>query len=173
MFKGFDWPAAYLRAFNQSMIGRNLYFTHDRIPGLCSKASQIGDLIVLLLSCKTLLVLRPQDNDTHLLVGDAYQYGSMNSDALLGPLPPRYRPVLSEPWYPVFRDEETQEILLDDPRLGDLPAGWTASETILKGMLVFENGSTGERRTAIDFDPRMTKEELEKRGVELQEFALA
>lgn len=102
----------------------------------------------------------------------------MDTEAFLGPL--------SDPWTVEpysddagflrvrFRNTCTKELQIDDPRLERLPAEWSRVEFERtaddpKYVDYFRNNGTGE---IINFDSRLSREALERRGVKLQTFNL-
>ena len=107
----------------------------------------------------------------------------MDGEALLGPLMPgtRYNwKLVHGRWAQVFVEIDGTATQLD-PRAGPLPPGWSVvyeSETgepgpeIIDGEFQnqrFHNSETGED---VWWDPRLTSENLKKRGVDIQEFVL-
>lgn len=145
----------------------------------------IGDIIVSLLGCDRPLVLRPLEDDTFILVGDAYVYGLHDARPFLGPLPQNWKVKLTARsfegyWRQImFINEVTGEVMVEDPRLGPLSSGWERVEPEELGgprdvndsrfCMYFKNGATGD---IVDYDPRMLPETLEARGVRLETFVL-
>ena len=132
----------------------------------------------VLLGLRNLLLLRlhPSQENQFEVVGQANMHGLMYGEGLLGPVPEPYEAAWttgpsSGKLYFGFLNRETKEWQVDDPRLGPLPDDWTkiVHETSQQWN-VYLNKDTEERESR--FDPRMTAEELTKRGVELEEFHL-
>ena len=46
-----------------------------------------GDVVAVLLGCRRPIILRPCQNHTYLVIGEAYSHGVMTAEALFGPLP--------------------------------------------------------------------------------------
>lgn len=145
----------------------------------------IGDLIAVVLGCDRPLVLRPLDDDTFILVGDAYVYGLHDARPFLGPLPHGWRVQLAERhfegyWRQIkFINEVTGEVAIEDPRLEPLSHGWERVEPEELGgprdvndsrfCTYFRNTANGD---IVDYDPRMLPDALEARGVNLETFVL-
>jgi hypothetical protein len=71
-----------------------------------------------------------------------------------------------------FRDLIIGTMIYDDPRLGPLPGEWRYVKEYEPGQKEhrwFENVQTGRRTSK---DPRLTPEELRKRGTKMEEFVL-
>jgi hypothetical protein len=96
--------------------------------GISLAKPKVYDQVVGLLGCRSLMLLRPIKCGNSV-VGRCYIQVLMDAEALLGPLPGRWRQVLrlrdgSQEWYPAFAQETTGKVQATDPRLGPLPAGW-------------------------------------------------
>ncbi len=113
------------------------------------------------------------------MVGEAFIDKLTDAAGFLGPLPPQWRvryetTTKSQGYYRCkYWNEETGQRTLLDPRLGELD-GWDVLDHVPKGqtghlVALFRNKSTGD---IMNSDPRMLGDELEKRGVLLQYFAL-
>jgi hypothetical protein len=154
---------------------RDIFIDEKGHFGLCPRGSKVDDLLVMLLSCSTPLVLRPQIENSYLMVGDAFHPEYMEGEAWLGPLPGHIRPVWRESYQQwTYFDQRSGKMHGEDPRLGILPMGWMANivHEQKPWLNAFVHDSVGDKYSAWDFDPRTTPEELEKRGVQLQEFRL-
>jgi hypothetical protein len=134
-----------------------------------------GDLVTILLGCASAMVLRTSQDMTYQVVGEAYCAANMHGEALLGPFPRSFNPVLRRNgktgdclWG--YLDGETGEVQAQDPRLGQLPQEWKMKHYEEEYYRpVFVDANTG-RETI--FDPRLTPENLCKRGIMAEEFHL-
>ena len=104
-------------------------------------------------------------------------HGIMEGEVLLGPLPNDWRRVDSPSTqrnsvWPVFVHNETGQLEFEDPRLGDLPPGWTR-ETWDDDPFVRYVREDGVKPTFPDKDPRMTYEALEARGVKFDDILIS
>ena len=166
----FDWQARRL------MQGRSLITTTGGHPGLAPKATRVGDIVCVMLGCTTPLVLRQKNHLQYELIGPCYLDGIMNGEALLGPLPKKWRLVKKNfPQYSasywVFLDQDTGKTQITDPRLGPLPAGWRLESHAREDALNWwVNDDTGEFSGI--FDPRLKFDALKARGVEFRNFEL-
>jgi len=125
------------------------------------------------------MILRETAHGMYHVVGTALVYGLHDATSVLGPLP---RPwtvrvhldSVGDTTLQRFFNETTEELTEDDPRLEPL-RGWERLETDRTGddpeiFQKFKNLSTGE---IINFDPRMSPDELKSRGVALRAFQLS
>ncbi|CZR66919.1 uncharacterized protein PAC_16820 [Phialocephala subalpina] len=155
--------------------GRSFYMTQDGICGLAPLHAKKGDVVTVLLGCNSPMVLRPTTEGTYKLVGEAYCDGFMHAEALLGALPDPFEFIMrydnnSGYWQWAFQNKKTGRFQVGDPRLGPLPPGWELrSHTKEEFWQLFKNHKTGEETW---WDPRLTSEELRKRGVALLVFDL-
>ncbi|KAI9687976.1 MAG: hypothetical protein M1820_010374 [Bogoriella megaspora] len=158
-----------LQAFKRDVNDASLLYTTDGHVGMGPLGTHEGDIVSVLLGCAFPMVLRANSNDTYQVIGPAYISGSMDAQAVLGPL--------ELPWKAHFMQDtttgdfllrflntETSVISAEDPRLGPLPEGWTESEG--KHWKNMESGET------VDTDPRWSVEELRRRGCDLRPFLL-
>jgi len=156
---------------------RRFYTTSEGYIGLGPAKSQRGNIISVLLGLRLPITLHPCENGNFKVVGTCYCHGIMSGEALLGPLPDDWQaevgttvvvaenePVVEDCF---FVNKKSRERTQQDPRLWELPPSW---KHILnsKGELQYENIHTRETTWV---DPRVTSEELEKRGVKIKEFA--
>jgi hypothetical protein len=79
-----------------------------------------GDIVAVLLGCSKPIILRPCEDHTYLVIGEAYCHGVITAEALLGPLPAPLE-LVSRLGYPGFMNRDTGNSQLDDPRLGQVP----------------------------------------------------
>jgi hypothetical protein len=159
--------------------GRTLCTASNGLIGAFLSAARIGDQICVALGSKTPLLLRPvpHQKDTYRLVGECYVAGLMNGEALLGSLPGLWKfGQINRNRNRVYIDDNANSTLMD-PRLGLLPDGWQirysgGTETNTEGNLndfEFENKKSGVVTWA---DPRLTKDALVERGLDMREFIL-
>jgi hypothetical protein len=144
-------------------------------------SSITGDLLVVVLGCDEPLILRRSSSDdapaTYVVVGSTYVETLRHSAALLGPLPRAYKLCLgilrNGFGLPGFKDLENGTMIYDDPRLGlPLPDEWRYHKKYEPGrneQRKYENVRTGDVTWR---DPRLTSEELRKRGTKVEEFVL-
>ncbi len=112
------------------------------------------------------------------VVGECYVHGLEDAVGLLGPLPKGWKAIirgdaLGRPNQRFVNPRDNREVI-DDPRLGYLPANWerTTYERQADDPAIFErfrNIVTGEM---VNYDPRLSPEALEARGVQLRSFKL-
>lgn len=127
------------------------------------------------------MVLHPQptSSPSYKVVGEAMVHGLFDGSALLGPL--------SAPWITKIHSNDvglftevsyfnssTQVTVYDDPRLPPLSDDWTIVESDRTAedprvFKIFRNTSTGVEMRE---DPRMSVDNLRKRGVNLTQFYL-
>jgi hypothetical protein len=133
----------------------------------------------VLLGGRSPLLLRPQpDTEGFRLVGECYVHSFMHGETVLGPLPDSWQfgDYIIEVRRMAYADKSGNETL-QDPRRGPLPPGWElwykeGKERNENGDLspfIIYNQGTDE---ATVFDPRLTKEALIERGIQLEEIVL-
>jgi hypothetical protein len=88
--------------------------------GIGLSAVMAGDVVAVLLGCRTPIILRPCENHTYLVIGEAYCHGIMTAEALLGPLPTPFE-FISRLHHHAFMNRNTGSFQPEDPRLGQLP----------------------------------------------------
>jgi hypothetical protein len=162
-----------LRCITSACTGRSFYMTKEIVPGLAPLGTKPGDQTTVLLGCNDPIILRPTKDGSYKVVGQTYDDGFMDGQALLGPLPDSFKAVWrgnqgSYAWGHL--NQETGRFKAEDPRLGPLPFGWRVNRD-KNGEFRhrFINDETGEKSKR---DPRLTSKELRKRGVPLQIFGL-
>jgi len=145
---------------------------------LVLELTMVGDHICTILGCDHLIILRPAADSSYKVVGPCYVHGLWDGEPILGRLP--------QPWImkliqdetgieiPMWLNAETSEKTLEDPRLGDLPPGWTRilRNRVMEDPLTFatfENLETGEM---LDHDPRVSIEILKARNLPIETLAL-
>lgn len=155
--------------------GRSFFITEQGSMGLSPSAATLGDIVVVILGCTSPLVLRPVGDGKYLVVGEAYYNGYMDGEALLGPLPKPFEPVLKfdtgkRTYRLCYIDRESGNLQLEDPRLGELPPPWKIkSHNEERYWMMFENMDTGE---VLSHEPRLLPEALKERGADLEVFNL-
>ncbi|KIW07599.1 uncharacterized protein PV09_01550 [Verruconis gallopava] len=159
--------------------GRAIFLSEDNIIGVASMGTQPGDIVAVLLGHPSPVILRPVNDGTYKLVGDAFVPELSDANALLGPLP--------YPWIvqcyvreginfsiPHFVNIETGKSSVLDPRLPPLE-DWEIVEdesdlsVWTTGGYSFRNKKTGEKT---HHDPRMRFDALKNRGVNVRQFRL-
>ncbi|KAL2076119.1 hypothetical protein VTL71DRAFT_1062 [Oculimacula yallundae] len=167
--------------FSGYWSNRCLFLTEDYHVGLAPKDTQPGDIVVVLLGCSSTMLLRPvnsndppQTTKQYRVIGEAYCYGIMHNESLIGPLPESFEPVVYfkenlGAYMLGFIDRATGVVSPDDPRLRDvqLPEPW--AKLNVDKEEIFVNGSTGKKTRR---DPRLTADALRERGVKLEVFDL-
>ena len=156
--------------------GEVTFQTRNGHIGIGPQSIRAGDQACILLGCRALLILRPNDAQTYKVVGEAYMDGFMEGEALLGALPTNWQRVRRH--FPAlgcfckaFINVKTGDVQVEDPRLGPLPAGWRVADHRKKHAY---NKFCNEELevTVTNTDPRLSPEALRARGVNLQEIRL-
>ena len=166
--------AGYLKVVRQQAQGRTLIVTDGpRSIGLAPNTCREGDRIAVFLGCPSPMVLREKEDGNYLVLGECYVHGLMNGEAFLGPLPDGWQQVFrydekTERKADVFCDRRCGTYQFEDPRLGDLPEGWSTMVHPLQYLLFINEAQD----LKIRFDPRMSSQHLRERGLELQRFHL-
>lgn len=148
------------------------FFTAGKFMGFGPFDMQPGDVVSVLLGLSTPLIIRPAKGGAYTVVGWAYVHGLMDGEALLGPLLPTWRSKqywTNRRFLVRYQNIETSRIQRSDPRLQPLPSDWRrvyADVTQDDSVVVahYRNRGTGE---VINYDPRMTRHALLRRGVQL------
>jgi hypothetical protein len=152
---------------------RSLFTTVDGRICLGPRSVRVGDVVAVFLRCATPLVLRPNRLGQFKLTGEAECYGLMQGEALLGPLDSGWKQIWRhvKGWaYEIaFKNMETGDIAVIDPRLGPLPSGWNAHYVVEAHQWWF--WPDGAKNMTV-YDPRLTPESLTKRGVEVRHFEI-
>lgn len=124
------------------------------------------------------MIVRHKDDGTYQVVGEAFVYALRDANALLGPLPEPWCVQISESdgLRSVFHflNREADEATDNDPRLGPM-IGWERLdvERVVDDPLTCQkywNRGTGQ---VVNFDPRMSFDALEARGLKFKGFALS
>ena len=156
--------------------GRASFQTRKGHIGIGPQSIRVGDQACIILGCRALLILRPNDAQSYKVVGACYIDGFMEGETLLGTLPTdwqrvrRHFPNLGGR-YDAFTNVQTGVVQVEDPRLGPLPAGWRiAHHRREHAYNLFSNEELGVTGTSTD--PRLSPEALRAKGVNLEEFRL-
>jgi len=137
-----------------------------------------GDHICALLGCDAPMAIRAELNGSYKIIGECYVSGLASNEAFLGPLPSGFRVVSyydaeSGGRYIVFLHTESGKTQIEDPRLGtEIPLGWRR-ETDAEGQFWQDFSHESAPDTWTEFDPRLTKTELLKRGVPLEDIEIS
>lgn len=123
------------------------------------------------------MVLRPTSSGTFHVVGECYLCGLSDAVCFLGPLPTHWKAIikgdaLGRPLQ-LFMNMRNGQETMDDPRL-PLPPGWerTTYDRLPEDPAIFQKFRNLETGEVINYDPRLTPEELEACGVKVQTFKL-
>ena len=124
------------------------------------------------------MILRRTSFGQFHVVGECHVHGLSDAVGILGPLPDHWKVIIKgdafgRPTHRFFHLSDNEETL-NDPRLEPLPLNWERAtyERFANDPAIFErfrNLVTGE---LVNYDPRLSPERLEARGVELQSFRL-
>ena len=199
-----EWKAQYLNKmfnFSRSSLGsqevmnnadvawclrivraRRVFRTTDGYVGLGPPGTEVGDIVTILLGCKTPMILRPFLERTqrgYTVVGECYIHGLDDAVTLFGALPSNFRIQLGKvrQGYAAthtYKNMETKVAVNEDPRLPPLSPKWsrinrdrTPNDPAL--FKCYRNTETGEE---LNHDPRLSADALESLGVQLQDFDL-
>lgn len=156
---------------------RPLSETQDGCIGIRPPMAQPGDVACVLLGYKVPILLRSDStviNKGFTVIGEFYVHGLDDGVTLLGPLPPDWRIQLGKglSGSAAMQNLRTDGVAEDDARLAALSEEWSK---VNRGrdpddpalFQTYENSQTGEE---INCDPRLTSNELRRRGVKLQRF---
>jgi hypothetical protein len=155
--KYLDWVWSFCQ-------GRSFFTTQEGYVGLAPKASKPGDKVCVLFGCRSPLILRPTTNMRYQVIGECYICGLMNGEALLGPIPNNYRPVLqydeiTKTHTRKFLEVHTGKVHADDPRQEVLSA-----ENVTQYQTPVKDASSSWSAIA--------SETVQKRGIQVQAFEL-
>jgi hypothetical protein len=163
----------FLNVVFDATSNRLVFTTSDGRICLGPRAVEVGDVVAVLLGCDSPLVLRPNGLGQFKVIGEAYCHGVMQGEALLGPFDSMWK----QAWRPregiavhdiVFINTETGEFSALDPRLGPLPSGWNSHCTEGRRWYYWPDGA----KKMFPFDPRLIRESLKQRGVEVRDFEI-
>lgn len=158
----------YLSLVRLYSVGRAFLTTDDGQFAIGPKTTQPGDVICMLLGCKSPLVLKTTVSDKasgeYNLAGECYLDSAVAGEAFLGPLPDYIKNVTSynvevDMFGDSFLNVTTNKIQREDPRLeAKMGVGYRSTFPDLEVCHEAEN------RTALEI--------LAERGVELKEFKI-
>jgi hypothetical protein len=101
-----------------------LIVTSDGHVGCGPKKARAGDVMVIVLGCREMMMLRPAKGEDqkgkYHVIGECYLHGAMAAEPLLGPLPEGTRQILSDEWGSLgvgFLDDASGKISQRDPRM--------------------------------------------------------
>jgi hypothetical protein len=124
------------------------------------------------------MILRRTSCGQFHVVGECYLHGLSDAVGILGPLPGDWNVIIrgdafGRPTHRFVHLSDNDETL-NDPRLGPLPLNWERAtyKRFSDDPAIFQrfrNVTTGE---LVNYDPRMSPDELEAQGVKLQSFRL-
>lgn len=120
------------------------------------------------------MVLRQQEDDRYIVVGEAYVDAMNDACSFLGPLPDNCMVAVHQKQLLFVNFDEPGDHR-EDPRLGPLPDSWERCQpgAVYSTMpwldIGFMNPETQEARV---WDPRMDAPALVAKGVELHDFPL-
>jgi hypothetical protein len=124
------------------------------------------------------MVLRQTSSSSFQVVGECYIHGLSDAVGFLGPLPDGWESIikgdaLGRPTQR-FVNLENGEETLDDPRLGPLPGSWerVTYQRQADDPAIFERFKNMDTEDLVNYDPRMTPDSLEARGIKLRSFRL-
>jgi len=145
--------------------------------GFAPLDTEIGDIIVVFVGCWAPIILRPQASGRFKVIGAAYVHGLMDGEALVGPLPKGwnvFQEIVGNSRVPGFVQMESGERRMDDLRSEGLEDRWRrieAERELDDGLFIvrYRDEVTGE---VINFDPRLDREKLRERGVNIETFGL-
>ncbi|ELQ38792.1 hypothetical protein OOU_Y34scaffold00528g84 [Pyricularia oryzae Y34] len=153
---------------------RSLITLTDGHIGLGPPGSKPGDIVCALLGCNSAMVLRQQEDDRYIVVGEAYVDAMNDACSFLGPLPDNCMVAVHQKQLLFVNFDEPGDHR-EDPRLGPLPDAWERCQpgAVYSTMpwldIGFMNPETQEARV---WDPRMDAPALVAKGVELHDFPL-
>ncbi|KAF2649712.1 HET-domain-containing protein [Lophiostoma macrostomum CBS 122681] len=155
----------------------SLIATTEGYLGVAPPFAKEGDFVCILLGCNMPMLLRPCATGDFRVVAPCFVHGIMDAESLLGPLP--------KPWISQlqivdacdvlhFFNVDTNELLLEDPRLPPLPSGWeeTGRKPTSDDPRYFKEFHNRDTGRVINSDPRMMPDALRARGVVIRAFRL-
>jgi hypothetical protein len=143
--------------------GRSFFTTKEGYIGLAPKAAKPNDRVCVIFGCPSPILLRWSKNLRYQVIGECYVPGLTNGEAILGPLPNQYRPVLVydedlKNHYAAYLNTDTRETQNDDPRLKSL---------LGKGIDVYKE-KTNHNKAA----QRLSPEAMRASGLQIETFEL-
>ena len=162
--------------------GRTVFETQDGYVGIGPPSARSGDTVCVLLGSKVPMLLRPfsdVNESGFTVIGECYIHGLDDGVTLLGSLPSGWRIQVGKASSTVaavhsYKNLVTNEVAEEDPRLAALPEDWKKinresehDDPVL--FQIYRNCRTGEE---INYDPRMTVNELRRQRIKVQTFSL-
>jgi len=113
----------YLIRVGYHANGRSFFTTQEGLIGLAPKRARVGDIVCVLLGCRSPLVLRNVEKAQYQVVGQCYMDGVMDGELILGSMPEKYHQEAHldradgawNGWW--WLDTKTGEYSWRDPRL--------------------------------------------------------
>ncbi|PMD33030.1 HET-domain-containing protein [Hyaloscypha variabilis F] len=181
-FFGSSSTSKFVNRIMLTCHGRSCFSTAEGYIGLAPAETKCGDIICILLGCDVPVVLLSHGEERYSIVGECYCHGIMDGSALLGPLPEGFELVWSfdqelRGYIEAYIDRRNGKVQGEDPRLAEhpLPPRWRidiSDEDNTDINFVQENDDGTEKERTAQVDPRMTPDELRKRGVNVVKFNL-
>jgi len=146
--------------------------------GLGPVGAREGDQICVLLGCDAPMLIRADSHGRYKRIGEIYVCGFEYEEAFLGPIPSAFKEVSrydaeSRIYWRNFLHLETGKFQIEDPRLNtELPLGWRR-HTDIRGQCWEDFSHECAPDAWTQHDPRLTKSELLKRGVVLEDIELS
>lgn len=126
----------FLHTVDTTMQNCQFLTTKEGYIGLGPPAARAGDQVCVLPGSRGLMLLRPRPSpsDQHEVVGQAFVYGLMKGEGLLGPVPEPFQPAMrqdpTQGWTCGFLNRETKEWWSgEDPRLNPFRDDVTYDQT--------------------------------------------
>lgn len=163
----------FLRTVRATLQNCQFLTTEEGYIGLGPPAARAGDEVCVLTGSRGLVLLRQRSypSDQHEVVGQAFMYGLMKGEGLLGPLPEPYQAVMHQDprqgWTCRFLNRKTEEWWCgEDPRLNPFGDNATYDRTHVLSSIQQKN----LRVEAVD--TKLTVKRLLQEKVPLQSFFL-
>ncbi|KAI9147003.1 Heterokaryon incompatibility protein [Paramyrothecium foliicola] len=162
--------AVQILTFTTYLFRRSLYMTERGYIMLGPRNCQPGDLVCVFLGSNLPSVLHPVGNGEHHMRGPACHPALYLGEAILGELPEGW--MLRHPARvrkPHFESSDGSQQYID-PRLSDvpLPSDWELRKR--QDGTPFWYSAERDRWTTLD--PRLSKEQLQERGIKIETFTV-
>ncbi|KAM0554072.1 hypothetical protein ACHAPJ_007147 [Fusarium lateritium] len=152
------------------MHHRSIYLTKMGYIALGPRNCQPGDLIVVFLGCHLPMVLRSIEDGEYKLKGPCTHPALLSSEAILGEMPKGWRlRYVKRVGEPLFENPEGERQHID-PRLDNIPVPEEWELRWRNDGTPFWYIAKEDRWT--NFDPRLTLDNLRKRGVKVDDYIL-